>query len=376
MVASNLSPPKDWDEKTLSKLLILRNEKVNPIKETKIFRCIDLEDLDSETGQILSWKSAQYQLSLKSKFYIGDILFGKLRPYLRKYALPNFTGICSTEIWVLTPSEFVTSGYAYYLVQSNWFIERANQTTGTKMPRADWKLLENESVLYPKNKKEQNAIANVLARIDDLIASLEMLIAKKRAVKQGAMQELLTGKKRLPGFSGKWNSMLLYEILTICHGQSKKNIEDTNGTFPILASSGEIGKTNEFIYDNPSVLIGRKGTINKPQYIACPFWPIDTLFYTIIKPTHFPKYIYYLFCTINWLSHNETSGLPSLSAHTIENISVRIPLMISEQTAIAETLSNMDNEIEQLEHKLRKYQCIKTGMMQDLLTGKIRLPQQ
>ena len=103
-----------------------------------------------------------------------------------------------------------------------------------------------------------------------------------------------------------------------------------------------------------------------------PFWSVDTLFYTIINEPNSAKFLYYRFCLIDWMKHNEASGVPSLNAKTIESLEVKIPEP-AEQTAIAEILSDMDSEIDALEAKLRKARQIKQGMMQELLTGKTRL---
>lgn len=126
------------------------------------------------------------------------------------------------------------------------------------------------------------------------------------------------------------------------------------------------------MYDKPSVLIGRKGTIDRPQYQDSPFWTVDTLFYSELGNQAYPKFMYYKFLTIDWRSHNEASGVPSLNAATIENIEIQCP-GIEEQTAIATVLSDMDAEIEALEARRGKTRQIKQGMMQELLTGRTRL---
>lgn len=208
---------------------------------------------------------------------------------------------------------------------------------------------------------------------DALIESLAQLIAKKRQIKQGAMQELLTGKKRLPGFSEKCELKRLGDLLTIAHGKSQRAVEDRNGPYPILATGGEIGMANRFLYDKPSVLIGRKGTIDQPQFMDKPFWTVDTLFYSVIKEPNSAKFLFYRFCLVNWKQHNEASGVPSLNARTIERIEIGIPKQ-EEQIAIANVLSDMDAELTTLEAKLAKARQLKQGMMQALLTGRIRLP--
>jgi len=119
-------------------------------------------------------------------------------------------------------------------------------------------------------------------------------------------------------------------------------------------------------------MIGRKGTIDRPQYMDQPFWTVDTLFYSEIHGTNNAKYIFYQFCLIDWKQYSEASGVPSLNARTIERIELKVP-QPAEQNAIATILSDMDADIAVLETKLAKARQIKQGMMQELLTGRIRL---
>src|SRR5687767_15112479 len=109
-----------------------------------------------------------------------------------------------------------------------------------------------------------------------------------------------------------------------------------------------MGFSNHFLYDKESVLIGRKGTIDKPKYINEPFWTVDTLFYTEINSNYTPRFIFYHFLLIDWYSYNEASGVPSLNAKTIENISIHIPPTKNEQEDIAKVLTDMDAEIDSL----------------------------
>jgi type I restriction enzyme S subunit len=229
-----------------------------------------------------------------------------------------------------------------------------------------------KQIALPPTNAEQEAIAQALSDADALIDSLEHLVAKKRNLKQGAMQELLTGKKRLPGFSGDWQVKRIGELLSIQHGKNQHSVADVNGDYHILATGGQIGRANRFLYDKPSVLIGRKGTIDEPRYMDQPFWTVDTLFYSIIQEANNAKFLFYRFCLVDWKQYNEASGVPSLNARTIERIEMRVPSP-DEQISIANILSDMDAEIAGLEAKLTKARQIKQGMMQELLTGKTRL---
>jgi type I restriction enzyme S subunit len=219
---------------------------------------------------------------------------------------------------------------------------------------------------------EQRAIAEALSDVDALLTAQDKLIAKKRDLKQAAMQQLLTGQTRLPGFSGAWEVKLIRNFLKVRHGKSQSNISTPAGAYPILATGGEVGRTNLFIYDKPSVLIGRKGTIDSPQYSQSPFWAIDTIFFTEVFDEAHPKYVFYLFGMIPWQRYNESTGLPSLNARTIESIEVTLP-KLAEQTAIAAILSDMDAELAALEQRRAKTRALKQAMMQELLTGQTRL---
>ena len=177
-----------------------------------------------------------------------------------------------------------------------------------------------------------------------------------------------------------WEVKPLKDILSIQYGKDQKEVESVNGKYPILGSGGVIGYTNHFLYDKPSVLIGRKGTINNPQYMETPFWTVDTLFYSHIKNQNIPKWVYYVFQSINWDSYNEASGVPSLSTANINRIEILRPI-IKEQEKIAKILSTLDNAIESTTRIIEKEKNIKTALMQELLTngidknGQIRTPQ-
>ncbi len=261
-------------------------------------------------------------------------------------------------------------------------------SSSRKDPNITSRDIRDFPIACPK-PQEQEAIAEALSDADALIESLEKLVAKKRHIKQGTMQQLLTGKKRLRKtmdsgelivdnegnpvyFSGEWEVKRIGDVLTIAHGKSQHVVEDRNGIYPILATGGRIGTANRFLYDKPSVLIGRKGTIDRPQYMDQPFWTVDTLFYSVIYEPNNAKYLFYQFCLIDWKQHNEASGVPSLNARTIERIELNVPPP-EEQTAIAAVLSDMDAEIAALETRLTKTRSLKQGMMHELLTGRIRL---
>jgi type I restriction enzyme S subunit len=171
-----------------------------------------------------------------------------------------------------------------------------------------------------------------------------------------------------------WNTKNIGSCLSIRHGRDQKQVQCEDGAYPILGTGGEMGRSNTYIYDKPSVLIGRKGSINKPRFMDTAFWTVDTLFYSEVDSKYSAKYLFYKFCMIDWMGYNEASGVPSLNASTIEGVLISCPDNKYEQTAIANALSDVDKLIASLETLIAKKSAIKTAAMQQLLTGKKRLP--
>ena len=311
-------------------------------------------------------------VSRSRSVHAGDFILSNSMSFGRPYIL-NIDG-CIHDGW-LTIQEYektFSKNFLYYLLSSDSVYQQyISMAAGSSVKNLNKEKVSALVVAYP-DLGEQEKIADALSSIDSLIATLEKQISKKKAIKQGAMQELLTGKRRLPGFSGDWQTISLKKALSVGHGMSQHDVECPTGRYPILATGGVIGRANRYLWNAPSVLIGRKGTISQPRYMDKPFWSIDTLFYTKINEGYCPKFLYYVFCRIDWLSYNEASGVPSLSAKTIDSIEVQVP-DYREQCAIAGVLTDIDTEIEALEQKLGKYRQVKRGMMQQLLTGKIIL---
>jgi type I restriction enzyme S subunit len=119
---------------------------------------------------------------------------------------------------------------------------------------------------------------------------------------------------------GDWEVKPIGNCLKIRHGKSQHEVVSANGEFPIYGTGGEMGKASRPLYSKPSVLIGRKGTIDAPRYLDIPFWTVDTLFYSEVADSANPKFMFYKFCMIDWYSYNEASGVPSLNARTIEGL--------------------------------------------------------
>ena len=381
--------PEDWEVKELKEVVELRREKVNPLTSKEVFRCIELENILPNTGRIVGEIYTNEVVSLKTKFFKHDVLFGKLRPYLRKYGLPDFDGVCTSEIWVLY-SKLISHNFLYYIIQTDKLIELANQSTGTKMPRAEWSIVSSLKFPLPP-LPEQEAIAEALSDADAWIESLEQLIAKKRLIKQGAMQELLTPPSPSSGNADgealePWEVKKLGDYVkfqtgfpfssdffnTQMIGERLIKNRDLRSDDSIFYYSGEFKK--EFIVNNGDLLIGMDGDF-EPVLWKKGKALLNQRVGRVLKLKDI-SIEYLAYSLIDKLKEIEESTgsttVKHLSHSDIENLEYKIP-SLSDQERIATILSDMDAELEALEQKLSKARQIKQGMMQELLTGRVRL---
>ncbi|PKM12822.1 MAG: hypothetical protein CVV15_03205 [Gammaproteobacteria bacterium HGW-Gammaproteobacteria-5] len=186
----------EWEDVEFGVIAAIRNAKVVSSSTPSGTQCVELESIDQGTGRVLSSVDATGSSS-KYSFRRGDVLFGRLRAYLRKYWLATFDGICSTEIWPLIPrDDRLCAGFLHLIVQMKNFVDAAGVSYGTHMPRSDWGVLRKFAVQLPY-PPEQTAIAAVLSDMDAELSALEARRDKTLDLKQGIMQELLTGRIRL-----------------------------------------------------------------------------------------------------------------------------------------------------------------------------------
>ena len=227
---------------------------------------------------------------------------------------------------------------------------------------------------------EQGKIADFLTAVDGRIGQLIQKKALLEDYKKGVMQQLFTQairfKDKVNGEAREgalgcdhgndfpdWEEKKLGEVLTIGSGRDYKHLGE--GDIPVYGSGGVMTYVDAALYEGESVGIGRKGTIDKPQFLEGAFWTVDTLFYTHSFKKVLPRFIFAVFQTINWKAHNEAGGVPSLSKRTIDQIPLSVPSM-EEQTKIADFLSALDRKIESVATQITETQTFKRGLLQQM----------
>ena len=297
--------------------------------------------------------------------------------------------LCGTGSMIIRTGPSLDARFIQRVLSSPPIIaEIENASVGSTMINLNQGTLGNLLVPLPPTKVEQEAIAEALSDADALIESLEQLLAKKRQLKQGAMQELLTAKKRLPGFSGKWGVKRLGEICEIGMGRtpSRLNIALWGAGYKWLSiadlKAKVVAESKEEITP-PAAMemqVVRRGTllmsfklsIGRLCFAGCDLYTNEAICsFNNLKAN--AEFVYYILGRTDFSLYGKQAVKGyTLNKESLNSIEVPLP-SAEEQTAISAILSDMDAEIAALEAKLAKASQLKQGMMQELLTGRIRL---
>ena len=335
------------------------------------------DHIESSTGRLLAKQTAAEQRAISGKylFETGDIVYSKIRPYLRKAILANFSGLCSADMYPLTPAADVSSGFMLAVLLGHRFSKYAESVSvRSGMPKINRTEMAEFTLGLP-TFPEQRAIAEALSDVDGLLGGLDRLIAKKRDLKQAAMQQLLTGQTRLPGFHGEWK---VESLSTICSMKSGEGITsasiDQFSKFPCYGGNGIRGYAARFTHDGRYALVGRQGALCGNVYgVEGKFFASEhAIVVTGFEETDI-RWLTSVLTRMNLNQFSESSAQPGLSVSKILNLELTVPPTKTEQTAIAEVLSDMDAELAALERRRDKTSLLKQAMMQELLTGRIRL---
>lgn len=400
--------PEDWEVKELGDITkdmsdgpFGSNLKSCHYTNKKEVRIIQLSNIGTDGWSDNNRKYTTYKhldTIRRCEVKSGNLVIAKMMPAGRAIICPSTDAayVLSSDAVRVNLLECVNNDYAFYCTKSGYYLSQiAENTQGSTRARTSIKKLRNILFCMP-DVKEQVAIATALSDVDSLISALTKKIEKKKAIKLGLMQQLLTGKKRLPGFNDKWKSMLLGDIAEVKDGTHQTPQYVKSGGKPFYSVENVTADdfknvkhisleehkalTSNYRIEKGDVLMTRIGSIGCCKYVD---WDVDASFYVSlallkINEKYDSKFISYL---SNIKSFKEEVMLNSLvfaipqkiNLGNISLIKVYIPTSKAEQTAISNILSDCDSEIAALEEKRDKYKEIKQGMMQQLLTGKIRL---
>ena len=298
----------------------------------------------SETPEEVGMSSVW--LGHTSNIYLNSFCFG-FRP--NQKIDPYFLGYSLRAPYMRDKIKILAQGISRYNISKN-------------------KVMELEISL--PNNEEQSLLGNFLRNIDLGITlhqrKLEHLKLKKKVLLQKLFPK--NGERypelRFPGFTDVWEQRKLSDILKVNSGKDYKHLDQ--GNIPVYGTGGYMLSVNESLSNIDAIGIGRKGTIDKPQYLKAPFWTVDTLFYLTALDKHSILFLYYLMQLIPWKKFDESTGVPSLSKTTIDNISGFVPSNSQEEELISALFNQLDKCITLHQRKLEHLQLQKKALLQQM----------
>ena len=412
--------PEDWNVVSIEKLVTdmsdgpfgsnLKKEHYTDDKQARIIQLSNIGENGWLDSNMKYTTFSHAKTILRCIVQPGHIIIAKMMPAGRAIICPNIEKMYvlgSDSIKLELNNALVNAIYFVYSTKSVFFkTQIKEETQGSTRARTSISKLRKNKIFLP-SFDEQERIAEALSDVDNLIISLEKLIAKKKAIKQGTMQELLTGKKRLPGFGGEWEKKSFGDVFDFIPNNAFTRAEmSTNGTVKNIHYGDVLTKYGCWIDANDTDIPYLMEHINLNRFRAiCYLQTGDVIIADTAEDEMVGKALEIINVTVSVLAGQHTllcrsrikfadkflgyylnadcyhsqllpfivgTKVSSISKASVAQTSIYLP-SIEEQTAIATILSDMDSEIEALEEKLEKTCQIKQGMMQELLTGRIRL---
>ena len=381
-----------------SELVQKRNDTYNSITNQKRYQCIELESISQNTGQLIKSFDSRSLRSNKTKFKKGDVLFGKLRPYLKKYLFTTFDGVCTTEIWVFNGLKVINS-YLFQLVQTPKFLSVSCMTSGTKMPRSNWDYVKNIQYLVPP-LLEQQKIADFLSSVDNKLQHLKKKKELLEQYKKGLMQKIFSQEIRFKDDNGNdypdWEEKKLGEIGEFRTSSVDKLINEDEKMVS-LVNYMDVYNHRTVTNKNTKHLMQVSATERQLEtsslirgdvlFTPSSETPTDIghsiVIFEDLKNTLFsyhlirfrPKiklevlYSHY-FCNIHSVlrqlaKYATGSTRFTISADSFSKIIIHLP-SLSEQKKIADFLSSVDSKIKLVDTQITQTESFKKGLLQQM----------
>lgn len=287
---------------------------------------------------------------------------------------------CSQSVAAIIPDKkIVDSGFLHYDLYLR-YNEIRNITGSDDRSGLNLKLIRAIKIPLPK-LVEQQKITNILSVMNDAIQKTNEIISKTQELKKGLMQHLLTRgightqfkQTEIGKIPQEWELVKIGIILSLEYGVGLTQSKRVPGKYPVYGSNGIVGFHDQAYTNGPGVIVGRKGSVGAVNWIESDFWPIDTTYYVDLKRNDVSKkWMFYKLLHLNLQRLNTSTGVPGLNRNDVYSLTTSLP-NFNEQKNIGLILSNVDEAIEQNNLQLKQLESLKNGLMQVLLTGKVRV---
>lgn len=384
--------PQSWKNVSIRSCFTESNQRCNtdsyPLLSVTIANGIIYQDDIENKKDISNDDKSNYKI-----VPLNAVAYNKMRMWQGAVGVNTLTtGIVSPAYIVAIPNEKILPNFVSYLFKSKIMIGEFDKNSyGLCLDMNNLRYDDFRNIKIPLPPlQEQKEIAEFLdkkcEKIQNYIDKKQKLITLLQEKKQALINEVVT-KGLNPNIEFKnseiaylgliphhWEVRRMKFMASIHNGREQTEIADENGIYPIYGSGGILGKSMYFIYDKPSVLLGRKGTIDKPLFVEEPFWTIDTMFYTSISKIVLPKYFYYLCLTIDFQFYISGSAIPSMTQYDLANISFALPTL-QEQKQIAnfldEKCEKINSAIEKTKRQITLIKEYKNTLINEAVCGRV-----
>ena len=340
---------------------------------------VEYEDIISGIG--LLNKDITKKQSNKSGllFSQGDVLYGKLRPYLKNWLIPSFSGIAVGDFWVLKP-ENSDSGFIYRLIQTKQFDNVANQSTGTKMPRADWKLVSNTMFYVPILITEQVIIGRCFSVLDNLITLHQRKYDKFVAIKKALLEKMFprVGKNvpeiRFKGFTETWEQREVRNTFKVTRGYvlaaTKTSTTKSDKTpYPVYSSqtkdNGLMGYYSDYLFDTAITWTTDGANAGTVRFREGKFYCTNVCGVLLCENGYANKMVAEALNLVAW-KYVSKVGNPKLMNNVMGEIEIIIPSSMEEQSQISQLLCQIDNLITLHQRQLERLKNIKSALLEKM----------
>ncbi|GAA8912061.1 restriction endonuclease subunit S [Helicobacter pylori] len=362
--------PLNWQRVRLGDIAEINPPTIIP----NVFYYIDLENV--EKGQLLNKqlmtknKAPSRARRLLSK---NDILYQLVRPYQRNNYFFTLNGNYVASTGYAQIRTLQNPSFLYFALHSNYFVNAVlDRCEGTSYPAINSNELKKcEVILPPLN--EQSAIANILSALDRYLCALDALILKKEGVKKALSFELLSQRKRLKGFNQAWQRIRLGDIANYLTSNLSAEQITQQGQIKVYDVNNFIGYTDTtFISDKPYISIVKDGSVGRVRILPPKTNILSTMGALIANHKTTTEFLFYLLSNFDFKNFTSGSIIPHIYFKDYKEKTIFLP-PLNEQSAIANILSALDNEIISLKNKKRQFENIKKALNHDLMSAKIRV---
>ena len=365
-----------WEQRKFSEIA-LRESTVQ--ESSRDFPSVEYEDVIVEAGRLNKDVNQKGVVKKGIVFDGSQVLYGKLRPYLHNWLNPDFSGVAVGDWWVLKPIK-VDKSFLYRLIQTQQFDDIANQSAGSKMPRADWNLVSNLEFAVPVAGDEQSKIGGYFSSLDTLITLHQRKLYKLKILKSAYLSEIipvegeLNPKRRFPGFAEDWEKKKVSDMFKVTRGQVlsmslTSRIQDKTNKYPVYSSQtkddGLMGYYSEYLFDTAITWTtdgANAGTVN---YRKGKFFSTNVNGVLLSNDGYCNKAVSEI---LNLVAYKYVSkvGNPKLMNNVMEEIIISVPRDKNEMNIISDFLIAFDEKISFLQKKINKLEDLKKSYLNEM----------